>query len=119
MAMVIIISPAKKMNVNTDLFPCRNLPCFMEDAKKTAGLSAGLTYEEAKAVWNCSDKLAALNYDRLQTMDLKRNLTPAILSYEGIQYQYMAPGVFTRGGLRVHRGAFAHFVRFYGMLRPF
>ena len=28
-------------------------------------------------------------------MDLHRNLTPAVLAYEGIQYQYMAPNVFT------------------------
>ena len=35
-----------------------------------------------------------LNYERIRNMDLHRNLTPAILSYEGIQYQYMAPGVF-------------------------
>lgn len=27
-------------------------------------------------------------------MDLYNNLTPAILSFEGIQYQYMGPGVF-------------------------
>ena len=29
-------------------------------------------------------------------MDPGRNLTPALVSYEGIQYQYMAPEVFTR-----------------------
>ena len=119
MAMVIIISPAKKMNVNTDLFPCRNLPCFMEDAKKLLAFLRGLTYEEAKAVWNCSDKLAALNYDRLQTMDLKRNLTPAILSYEGIQYQYMAPGVFTREAYEYIEAHLRILSGFYGMLRPF
>ena len=31
-------------------------------------------------------------------MDLRRSLTPALLAYEGIQYRYMAPGVFTGGG---------------------
>ena len=52
-------------------------------------------------------------------MDLRRCLTPAVLSYEGIQYQYMAPGVFEteqydfiQEHLRIVSG-------FYGLLRPF
>ena len=39
----------------------------------------------------CSDKIAELNFLRFQEMKLERNLTPAVLSYEGIQYQYMRP----------------------------
>lgn len=31
--MKIIISPAKKMNIDTDTLPVRNLPWFLEDAK--------------------------------------------------------------------------------------
>ena len=30
-------------------------------------------------------------------MDLYRNLTPALLAYDGIQYTYMAPAVFEDG----------------------
>ena len=52
-------------------------------------------------------------------MDLLSRLTPAVLAYEGIQYQYMAPGVFTdqeyayiQEHLRILSG-------FYGVLRPF
>ena len=30
-------------------------------------------------------------------MDLRQNLTPALLSYDGIQYTYMAPAVFEDG----------------------
>ena len=51
-------------------------------------------------------------------MNLKMRLTPALLSYEGIQYQYMAPGVFetrhwdyVQQHLRILSG-------FYGILRP-
>ena len=31
--MRIIISPAKKMNVNTDILPVKNLPDFLDEAK--------------------------------------------------------------------------------------
>ena len=30
-------------------------------------------------------------------MDLTKNLTPALLAYDGIQYTYMAPAVFEDG----------------------
>ena len=36
-----------------------------------------------------------MNVDRLNNMDLRKALTPAVLAYEGIQYQYMGPGVFS------------------------
>ena len=52
-------------------------------------------------------------------MDLRRRLTPALLSYEGIQYQYMAPGVFEAGQLDYVREHLRILSGFYGLLRPF
>ena len=40
-----------------------------------------------------------LNRQRLKDMDLERLVTPAVLSYEGIQYQSMAPAVFEKAHL--------------------
>lgn len=117
--MKIIISPAKKMNVNTDIFPCRNLPVFIEDAQRLLARLREFTYEEAKTVWNCSDAIAKVNYRRIQDMDLQQNLTPAILSYEGIQYQYMAPGVFTTQAYEYVEEHLRILSGFYGVLRPF
>ena len=54
----------------------------------------GFYYEEQKALWQCNDKIAELNSERFNTMDLCATLTPALLSYDGIQYTYMAPAVF-------------------------
>lgn len=67
----IIISPAKKMNVNTDMFPCGSLPDFLEDAEKLLRCLQSFTYEEAKAVWKCSDAIASRSYERVQAMDLR------------------------------------------------
>lgn len=52
-------------------------------------------------------------------MDLYRNLTPAILSYEGIQYQYMAPGVFQTEEFAYIETHLRILSGFYGILRPF
>ncbi len=49
---------------------------------------------------NCSSRLAMKNYQWLQQMDLQRNLTPAIIAFTGLQYQYMAPSVFSDDGLK-------------------
>lgn len=117
--MKIIISPAKKMNVGDGVFCARQLPYFLEETKGLLDQMRQLTYEEAKKLWACSDKLAQLNYQRVQEMDLERNLTPAILSYEGIQYQHMAPGVFTQEAWDYAEKNLRILSGFYGILRPF
>lgn len=117
--MKIIISPAKKMNIDTDTLAFRSMPSFLSETEELLAWMRRLTFAEAKAVWKCNDKIAEQNYRRFQEMDLERNLTPAVIAYEGIQYQYMAPAVF--GGaqtdyiqehLRILSG-------FYGVLKPF
>lgn len=116
--MKIIISPAKKMNIDTDSLPVQSEPVFLRDAEKIKKYMQVLSYEEAKRLWACNDKIAELNFARFREMDLKKNLTPAILSYEGIQYQYMAPAVFTEGALSYIQEHLRILSGFYGVLRP-
>ena len=117
--MRIIISPAKKMRIDTDSLPWRDLPQFLPKTEELASILQGMSYEELKKLWKCNDQIAELNVKRLSDMDLHSRLTPAVLAYEGIQYQYMAPGVFTdrefdyiQEHLRILSG-------FYGVLKPF
>ena len=117
--MRIIISPAKKMKVDTDSFPYRDLPVFLPDTEEICGQLQSMSYEELKKLWKCNDQIAELNVRRLRDMDLLGRLTPAVLAYEGIQYQYMAPGVFTDqefGYIQEHLRILSGF---YGILRPF
>ena len=117
--MRIIISPAKKMNTDSDSLPVSALPQFAGRTEILLERLKSMSYAELKKLWKCNDSIAEVNVDRLQNMNLRRNLTPAILAYEGIQYQYMAPSVFTdtefcyiQQHLRILSG-------FYGILRPF
>ena len=100
MGMKIILSPAKKMNVENHRFPAETEPYFLKEAEALAQWMKGLSYEEAKTLWKCSDKLAQENCLRLQDMDLRKNLTPAILAYDGIQYQHMGPMVISERAWR-------------------
>ena len=117
--MRIIISPAKKMNVDTDSLPVRDLPAFLERTEEIYRELQSKSPEELQKLWKCNDQIAALNVERLSNMELEQSLSPAILAYEGIQYQYMAPTVFSdtefdyiQEHLRILSG-------FYGVLKPF
>ena len=117
--MKIIISPAKKMNVNTDVFACPELPVFLDRTKELMEYIKKLSYEDAKKLWSCNDKIATQNFERYAHMDLEKGLTPAIISYEGIQYQYMSPVVFSETALDYVQNHLRILSGFYGILRPF
>lgn len=117
--MRIIISPAKKMNGDLDGLPPRDLPVLLEKTERLLGYLKAMSLPELKKLLSCNDQLAELNYRRFQMMDLRRRLTPAILAYEGIQYRYMAPAVFTEGALAYVQEHLRILSGFYGVLRPF
>lgn len=117
--MRIIISPAKKMNVDTDSFPYQGLPEFLTSTEELRRKMQSMSYEELKKLWKCNDQIAQLNVRRLGDMDLRKGLTPAVLAYEGIQYQYMAPGVFTDGAFAYIQEHLRILSGFYGVLKPF
>ncbi len=117
-----IVSPAKKMSVVDDSFAWRDLPAFVDRAEALADAVRALSYEEAKALWRCSDALAELNFERFRTMDVRGDaaaLTPAALAYEGVQYQHLAPGVMTADQLDYLQERLRILSGFYGVLRPF
>lgn len=117
--MRIIISPAKKMVENIEALPVQGEPSFLKHTKDLLVYLKSLSYEEAKELWNCNDQIATLNYERISNMDLVTKLTPAILSYQGIQYQYMAPEVLEKDQLEYIQEHLFILSGFYGILKPF
>ena len=116
--MRIILSPAKKMNENTDDLAPQGLPVFLENTEEIMHWIQRLSYEDAKKMWACNDKIAQQNYERFVNMDLYHRLTPAILSYEGIAYQYMSPSVFENGEFSYVQEHLRILSAFYGVLKP-
>ncbi|WP_063565644.1 peroxide stress protein YaaA [Paenibacillus sp. O199] len=116
--MRIIISPAKKMKIDTDLMAIAQMPQFIKESEQLLSLLQKLTYDELKAMWKCNDAIAEQNVERIRNMNIKANLTPAIYAYEGIQYQYMAPGVFQNKELEYLEQHLRILSGFYGVLRP-
>ena len=116
--MRIIISPAKQMRVDTDVFTCGSLPVFMEKTEILMQWIRSLSYEDQKKLWACNDKIARQNAERFAHMDLRKSLTPAILSYDGIQYTYMAPAVFEDGQYDYVQEHLRILSGFYGVVKP-
>ena len=117
--MRIIIAPAKKMNVDTDSFLPEGLPVFLERTQQLKNALLKRSPQELQALWKCNDAIARLNVERLAAMDLRRGLTPAVFSYEGMQYRCMAPGVMESAQLDYLREHLRILSGFYGLLRPF
>ena len=117
--MRLILSPAKKMRVDTDSFVPSALPRFLPEAEEILSRLRELDDRQLQALWKCSDSIAAENIRRVREMDLRRGLTPALMAYDGIQYQYMAPGVLDDRALRYVEEHLRILSGFYGLLRPF
>ncbi|MBO4289351.1 MAG: peroxide stress protein YaaA [Lachnospiraceae bacterium] len=116
--MKIIISPAKKMRREPEDPAPLGLPVFLEDAERLRNWLRSLSYAQLKKLWACNNKIAEQNVERLKHMDLRRDLTPALLSYDGIQYQYMAPAVFEDGHFDYVQEHLRILSGFYGVVRP-
>ena len=115
--MKIILSPAKKMNTVLEYPGVVGLPAFLDQTEKILAWLKSKAYEELKALWKCNDKIVQQNVDRLKHMELRNQLTPAVLAYEGIAYQYMAPTVFEDGHYEYVQEHLRILSAFYGVLR--
>ena len=116
--MRIIISPAKQMKVDTDTFGPVTEPVFIDRAEVLKDWIKSLSYAEQKKLWACNEKIAEINSERFRTMDMHGLLMPALLSYDGIQYTYMAPAVFEDGQYDYVQEHLRILSGFYGVLKP-
>lgn len=116
--MKIIISPAKKMNIDTDTYEIKGFPAFLEKTTEIMEWIRTLPREQAQKLWKCNEKLADLNYERFQEMNLEKCLTPAVISYEGLQYQHLNPRVMEQKQLDYIQEHLRILSGFYGLLKP-
>lgn len=115
--MKIILSPAKKMNVNVDTLEPLGLPVYLNKTEVILSWLKSKSYDELKKLWACNEKIAEQNFNRLEDMELNKRLTPAVLAYEGIAYQYMAPAVFEYGHFDYVQEHLRILSAFYGVLK--
>lgn len=105
--------------IDHDDFEWHELPLFLNKTEILKEKLQKMDADELAACMKCNQKIAALNYDRFQRMDLYEGLIPALFAYEGLQYQHMAPSVFTKDELEYADKHLVILSGFYGLLNGY
>lgn len=116
--MKIILSPAKKMVVDTFSIEASSLPSLMHQTEEILAYLKRKSKDELKAIWKCNDVIVQENVERIQHMNLYEHLTPAILAYDGIAFKYMAPSIFENEQFAYIQQHLRILSAFYGVLKP-
>lgn len=116
--MKIILSPAKKMRVCGDCFPAESLPRYLDRTEILYEKLKGMTEADLKSLFRANDSITHENYIRYREMNFADAQTPALLSYIGIQYQYMAPQIFSQAQWDYVKKHLRILSGFYGILKP-
>ena len=116
--MKLLISPAKKMRAE-DFLPPRTQPPLLEKSSQLLDYVRGLSLPQLKRLLACNESLAQEAFENFRAMELGRGTTPALLAYDGIQYQYMAPQLFTAEQFAYVEAHLRILSGLYGVLRPF
>lgn len=116
--MKIIISPAKKMVDTSDSFVANTKPIFIKEAKVLLNSLKSKTRMELKELLKCNDQLVHLNYERYQNNKLEQANMMALTTYSGLQYQEMAPHVFSDNAWEYVNEHLVILSGLYGLLKP-
>lgn len=131
----VVISPAKQMRTAQDAFDVLGIPPFAHQTARLHQALLGIEREDGaaglQALWNVSDRLLTTCLDTLHEFmpalsdadladpDIARRISPAVMSYHGIQYQSMAPEVMDAAQLDWLQNHLWILSGLYGCVRPF
>ena len=115
--MKIIISPAKKMRREEYVAPLHR-PMFLKEAGELLSFLRSLSDSEMAKVWKVKGALLSSSLSSLSMLSLEDSGSPAIFSYDGIQYTYMSPSSFTDSMLEYAEKNLRIISGLYGLLKP-
>ena len=117
---MIIISPAKNLNINVESFIYSDFtnPVFLK-TKKLLGLLKNLNQIEIKDLMNISDNLAELNYGRLKVHSTEKAiLKPAAFLFSGDTFNGLEIRTFDNESLNLAQSKLRILSGLYGLLKP-
>lgn len=118
--MKIIISPAKKMRISEDHDFSLLHPIFQSEHDELLNRLLNKNKDELLHLYQCSEKTLEPVWQNLQLQKegIALPKSPALLTYEGIAFQYMAPGVFSNEQWDYVNEHLRILSAMYGVLRP-
>ncbi|KRM87937.1 peroxide stress protein YaaA [Lacticaseibacillus thailandensis] len=117
--MQMIIAPAKRMRTDTDNFDVTGWPEYLGSADQLLAQLRTLDTTALQQLWHTSDQLTQSSRSWLNQMDLRQQVTPAVMAFVGLQYQSLAADLLTDEALAYLRDHLRILSGLYGILRPF
>lgn len=119
--MKIIMSPAKQMKLCEEPIVKGTPILFPKQSQEILSQLQNKTYDELKSIFKASDKVTRPIYEQYQKMKdgWQPSLSPALFTYSGIAYQYMAPAVLEDQQLNWLQNHLYIISGVYGLVRPF
>lgn len=117
--MKIIISPAKTMRVDTKTFSVKNVPVYREQTEKLLTAVKKMSLEELQKMYKTSEQLTQVNFERFMEMDLNKDLTPALIAYQGQVYQHINVKNLNETEINYLEKHLRIISGFYGLVKPF
>ena len=115
--MLVVISPAKKLNsfLSIDSLPTK--PIFSKNATELALVAKRLTLKELKNLMGLSDNLAELNSARFASFGKQRSL-PAAFTFAGDTYKGLNVNSLSKSDIEWAQSHLRIISGLYGLLRP-
>ncbi|WP_420861667.1 peroxide stress protein YaaA [Algirhabdus cladophorae] len=119
--MLVVVSPAKKLNWDAvDAGPL-TLPTFQKDATTLANTAKKLKVSELQKLMSISENLAKLNADRFKAFEkvsTDDNARPAVLAFAGDTYQGLDAASLDADAMAYAQEHLRILSGLYGLLRP-
>ncbi|MBN2905339.1 MAG: peroxide stress protein YaaA [Rhodobacteraceae bacterium] len=119
--MLVVISPAKRLDLNPVEGVSPTAPVFQDDAVHLAEVARGLGPDALSKLMHISDKLARLNADRFDAFaadPAPQAVKPAALAFDGDTYAGLEAATLDPDEMRFAQGHLRILSGLYGVLRP-
>lgn len=115
--MLVVVSPAKKLDMSPVSTIESTQPEFQQEADQLAQIAGALKVPELQKLMQISEKLARLNAERFAEFgEMERK--PAALAFAGDTYQGLEAGSLSEDEMRWAQGHLRILSGLYGLLRP-
>ena len=115
--MLVVISPAKKLNSSLSIDSVPTKPIFSKNAIELALVAKRLTLKELKNLMGLSDNLAELNSARFASFGKQRSF-PAAFTFAGDTYKGLNVNSLSKSDIEWAQSHLRIISGLYGLLRP-
>ncbi len=112
------ISPSMKMKPGENFTSLQQELLFPKATSEVINSLQALTDQQRQDLWACSDRVAHDANEWVHKLSLDAPGSPAILTYQGIQYQAMAPDLMTEEQLKRLADRLRIVSGLYGLVAP-